>query len=135
MRNIDEWIIQIDGFYNKHSEAWAQYVKDEPSGDYCWSRYGGYSSEFGSIMQYGLGWLPNKDINPTAIYSSWMTNGMPQILSRDSEEDDLRAKLLSEFFIESGLDLIVTGHQPIGDSPLTIQVANEYSDKWKFIII
>jgi len=135
VRNIDEWIVKIDEFYNKHSEAWAQYVTDEPSGDYCWSRYGGYDSKVGAIMQYGLGFLPKNDINPTVIYSSWMTNGMPQILSRDSEEDVLRAKLLGEFFIESGLDLIVTGHQPIGDSPLTIQVANEYRDKCKFIII
>ena len=91
--------------------------------------------QIGALIQYDFGPGPNMSINPTVIYSTWITNGMPQILSSKSKGDLLRAKLLSEFFIESGLDLIVSGHQPIGDSPLTIRVANEYSDKPRFVII
>lgn len=134
VHNIDEWINRLNAWSKEHCESWAKYVTNNPDGSYCWSRHGGYEN-FGSLMQYGMGWLPNKDVNQTVIYNTWITDGMPQILCGKSELDCLRAELIGEFFSVSGLDLIVTGHQPIGDSPLTIQVQSKNNSKPKFIVV
>jgi len=132
--NIDDWICRLNAFSDRHYEKWAYYVTHNPDGKYCWSRFGGYSY-FGALIQYGMGWLPNKDVNQSVVYSTWITDGMPQMVCGNTELDRLHAKFLAEFFSVSGLDLIVSGHQPIGDSPLTIQVNSKYEEKPKFIVI
>lgn len=132
--NISQWIDRLNNFSKHYNQAWADYVTENPNGTYCWSKNGGYHG-FGGLIQYGMGWLPNQNVNQTVIYSTWMTDGMPQMLCGKSEVDLLHAKLLGEFFSGNDLDLIVTGHQPIGDSPLTIQVASEHNHRPKFIIV
>lgn len=134
VHNVDEWIDRLNKFSKKHVEAWGQYVTDNPNGDYCWSRYGGYD-DFGGLIQLGMGWLPNKEVNHSIVYSTWITDGMPQIVCGKSELDCLHAELMGEFCSASGLDLIVTGHQPIGDSPLTIQVQSKDNRRPKYIIV
>jgi len=135
VHNVDEWIDRLNKFSKENCEAWVKYVTANPNGDYCWSRFGGYDGNFGSMVQLSMGWLPNKDVNHSVVYSTWITDGMPQMVCGKTELDRLHAELLGDFFNASGLDLIVTGHQPIGDSPLTIQVESKDSMKPKFIIV
>ena len=132
--DIDGWINSLNEFSNRNYDRWAHYVTNNPDGKYCWSRHGGYSN-FGALIQFGMGWLPNKEINQSVIYSTWIRDGMPQMVCGKTELDALHAKLIAEFFAINGLDLIVSGHQPIGDSPLTIQVESRGKEKPKFVII
>jgi len=135
VHNVDEWIDRLNKFSKANCEEWEKYVTANPNGDYCWSRFGGYDGKFGSMIQLAMGWLPNKNVNQSVVYSTWITDGMPQMVCGKTELDCLHAELLGDFFNASGLDLIVTGHQPIGDSPLTIQVESKDSMKRKFIIV
>ena len=84
-----------------------------------WSTSGGYQKgdnesdlavEFGSLCQYGMGWLPDRSRNPTCVYNSWMQDGMPRYLK--AEENASYKAIIDDFFDISGLDVIVTGHQP-----------------------
>jgi hypothetical protein len=42
-----------------------------------WARVGGYRnpSAAGRLLQYGMGWLPDKSVNPTLIYDNFLSDG------------------------------------------------------------
>jgi len=132
IQNAVDWIDTLNLFAKQQSETWAQFVEN-PDEEYCWSTIGGYL-KFGSLMQYGMGSLPNKEKNPTIVYNTWMTNGMPRIICGKDELDKVYASMVGDFFQINDLDLIVTGHQPIGDIPFTIQLQCKYAGKPKYII-
>lgn len=113
-----------------------------------WSTLGGYHDRlsncpgpdfYGALAQYGMGSLPgpSKEKNPSIIYSSWMDGGMPRYMS-GKEENDLSAayqQMMSEFFTMSSIDVILTGHQPVGDVPYMIQLPKkDCKETSKFIV-
>ena len=85
---------------------------------------------FGSLMQYGMGWIPPPILqnpkpgvavkNPTVVYDSWLEDGMPRRFYKNNDVDEKEAeennsiyrKMVNDFFTRSHLDVIVTGHQP-----------------------
>ena len=119
-----------------------------PSPNGCnslWATIGGYDHPHPSsrLMQYGMGWMPDKSINPTVIYANYLNNGKPIPLPWDvamkmsvfsstssssaSSNNSSSSNTGSESELGSGISSIVlantviTGHQPHGDAPLLIQ--------------
>lgn len=147
-KSVNEWVHEINSFSKQQNEAWTRNVtlsEEHPHGregrllnsskpyNVFWSTVGGYSTlnqnsdlatEFGSLCQYGMGWLPDKSRNPTVVYNGWMVDGKPKYYN--SEDKYLRAYrgIVEDFFQMAGLDVIVSGHQPVGDMPFPIQISN-----------
>ena len=127
--STSEWANGLNAFAKRQDDAWKRNITfSETSTSLAernnakkefWSTGGGYQKgdnesdlavEFGSLCQYGMGWLPDRSKNPTVVYNSWMQDGMPRYL-RDEENASYKA-IIDDFFEISGLDVIVTGHQP-----------------------
>ncbi len=119
--STDEWINNLNTFANRQYDAWKQDIssleKSVPihGGDEhreYWCTAGGYQINFGSLCQYGMGWLPDKDQNPTVVYNSWLMDGLPRKFYDLSNDDVYYRRLVKDFFKRSGLHVIITGHQP-----------------------
>jgi hypothetical protein len=150
--NLDDWIDTLNAFAKDQVNSWIQNITaiesvelEEESeekitkqkaymSEHRWVTVGGYlntskgSREFGSLCAYGMGWKPDRTKNPTCVYNSWITDGMPQRFYGNGEQDIAYQKLVNIFFQESGLDTIVCGHQPVGDHPFLIRLG-EGQDK------
>ncbi|KAL7514731.1 hypothetical protein ACHAXN_012051 [Cyclotella atomus] len=122
---LEDWIQTINHFAADQVTAWQEYglrVKqtDDMQQNGVWATKGGYSNNalegksFGNLLQYGMNTLPDKTKNPSVVYSSWMRDGMPR--------DDIAHPFWSEFLTLHGLQVIASGHQPVGDMPWPIQI-------------
>jgi hypothetical protein len=128
--STDEWVNILNAFAKSQFDAWKNSVtlaeegvfgnSDGKHGEY-WSSVGGYQTndnstelgiQFGSLCQYGMGWLPDKQQNPTVVYNSWLKDGLPRNLYEKNHDALSYQRLVKDFFNTSGLDVIVTGHQP-----------------------
>ena len=130
--NIDEWVQELNLFgrtcVQNYQESHDNTVPRE-----IWSEKGGYHDEpyYGSLIQYGMGWLPGKKRNPTVVYASWSNDGMPR---RFFEANNFFALATREFFKLSGIALICSGHQPQGDMPNCIRVDLEDQKRSAWIL-
>lgn len=132
--SANEWLKALEAFARTHVSGWKRHVEQLETGrqtecDGVWSTKGGYDYStsgqgFEALMQYGMGWTPDGNRNPTIVYSSWLNDGLPYRFLPDpsTPEDSLFAKLTSEFFDTLGIELIVSGHQPHGDMPTRIEL-------------
>jgi hypothetical protein len=143
---VNEWVNELNLFARQQNEAWTRNVTlseehghDDEKSMNCkpynvfWSTVGGYntlnqnsdvSMEFGSLCQYGMGWLPDKSRNPTVVYNGWMVDGKPKYYNVDDEYLRAYRGIVEDFFNMAGLDVIASGHQPVGDIPFPIQISN-----------
>lgn len=138
---IDDWIELINDFARKQIQAWTTFVSNQSKINRTrelndesfettsvWSTQGGYhDAENGeALIQYGMSATPNRKPNPTLVYSSWSSFGMPKTISPpispSFDKPHIFMKLVQDFFAISKVDLIVTGHQPNGDLPLPMQI-------------
>ena len=133
-----EWTHALNEFVKRQMEAWKYNVTCAEEGtlgnERLWASVGGYqdqgskdgdededkaqdlSIEFGSLCQYGMGWLPDKTYNPTVVYNSWLSNGQPTYYNNKEEDNGAHSRayqrLVKKFFDMSEINVIVTGHQP-----------------------
>ena len=133
-----EWTHVLNEFVKRQMEAWKYNVTCAEEGtlgnERLWASVGGYQDqgskdgdgdedktqdlriEFGSLCQYGMGWLPDKTCNPTVVYNSWLSNGQPTYYNNKEEDNGAHSRayqrLVKKFFDMSGINVIVTGHQP-----------------------
>ncbi|CAB9524065.1 expressed unknown protein [Seminavis robusta] len=128
---IHDWVDALNQFARESIDAWQQEADNDPPEEKgsVWATNGGYSKEFPAykLTQYGMGWTPDGKRNPTVVYSSWAVDGMPLrfVPGDDNKEDSLFARLVREFFRQSNIKLILSGHQPQGDMPLPIRIFEE----------
>eukprot|EP00977_Amphora_coffeiformis_P000801 scaffold175_cov177-Amphora_coffeaeformis.AAC.3 len=126
VESVTDWIDSLNDFAQQEIAEW---TRNPPSG--IWSRVGGYhnlpSDDMRSgarLIQYGMGGLPDRTKNPTIVYASWGTDGMPRRFFPPALRSDQRfAEATKAFFQASGIRLICSGHQPQGDMPNAIRVA------------
>eukprot|EP00604_Paraphysomonas_vestita_P003498 CAMPEP_0174820572 /NCGR_PEP_ID=MMETSP1107-20130205/4492_1 /TAXON_ID=36770 /ORGANISM="Paraphysomonas vestita, Strain GFlagA" /LENGTH=501 /DNA_ID=CAMNT_0016036179 /DNA_START=610 /DNA_END=2112 /DNA_ORIENTATION=- len=86
--------------------------KERFYGSEIWSRIGGYShpAAGGRLLQYGMGWLPDKSVNPTLIYDNYLLDGAPSPPSSN----------VTQYLQQAGIKKVITGHQPHGDAPVVM---------------
>ncbi len=81
---------------------------------------------YSDLVQYGMGMIPGGKKNPTVVYNSFTPEGMPTYFLPSEAGDDSHpsdvAICTREFFEQSPLQLILTGHKPQGDMPSPIKV-------------
>jgi hypothetical protein len=130
---IDDWLDALNGFCHTKVQQWNEciaQVEDEQTTttqeeNAIWTVEGGYhyGPSYSGLMQYGMGMVmaPERKSNPTCVYSSWMTNGMPHRFYPNADEQRF-AQATKEFFEKAQLRLIVAGHQPQGDMPSPIRI-------------
>lgn len=129
--NIDSRSVQLPSTAcNSHTSEHADY--QENSEAHFWASVGGYGHPHPSsrLMQYGMGWMPDKSVNPTVIYANYLNNGKPVSLSCETSRKlawICGAEALNMGVNEKGevlgsvVNTVITGHQPHGDAPLIIQ--------------
>jgi hypothetical protein len=124
--SIENWLIALNDFSGSCIESW-MYFHNAFKENLHWSTRGGYSSldlhAYSNLLQLGMGWLPNSQRNPTVVYQSWSTDGMPRrFFPTANAKDQKFVELTRDFFRRTSLRLILSGHQPQGDMPNTIRI-------------
>ena len=146
VQSVDSWVECLNSFAHEQVILWRKNIQHFDGSSGVWSTIGGYNTAFdyGNLLQFGMGWLPNRKKNPTIVYSSWLNDGMPQQFyrlaggsnkanndaegSRGSTIDTSCVREVSKFFGLGGLQLIISGHQPHGDHPTPINISNGGGD-------
>ena len=143
-KTLTEWINALDEFGEAQVEAWKAYgrgydVDKEGSSCYSsdddieeevWCTKGGYFNSsskagrmFGALLQYGMGTLPTRSSTQSCIYNSWMRNGMPRDDIFGSNNESRKEKLCN-ILEKEGIQIILSGHQPVGDAPWPILISS-----------
>mmetsp|Transcript_6415 Transcript_6415/g.16298 ORF Transcript_6415/g.16298 Transcript_6415/m.16298 type:complete len:731 (+) Transcript_6415:136-2328(+) len=129
--SIEEWIDRLNQFCHDNLDQWQDYVgklereEIEPLDpkDAIWAYRAGYNNgpPGSSLIQYGMGRLPNGEKNPGVIYNSFTPEGWPASFAEQSQLADCTR----EFFERSCVQLILTGHKPQGDAPSPIRIDDQ----------
>lgn len=123
--SLADWIDLLNKFADEQIAAWREYGRAIQSNatmqnNGVWATTGGYTNStvegkaFGKLLQYGMNTLPDRTKNPSVVYSSWMDDGMPR--------KDMLDPHWIDYLKSHGLQVIATGHQPVGDMPWPIQI-------------
>ena len=109
----------VRGCCGRLDDATAGSSSSNVEGSY-WATGGGYThpQPGSALLQYGMGWLPDKELNRSVVYANYLINGRPAELHSDFC-DTLRG--LTRSHTVDGARLMLTGHQPHGDCPLLFQ--------------
>lgn len=147
-KTLTEWINALDVFASQQIDGWKAYGRgydvEDKVGSSCyssdgdieeevWCTKGGYLNSsskagrmFGALLQYGMGTLPNRSSTQSCVYNSWMRKGMPR--------DDIfgaRKKKLCNVLVKEGIQICLSGHQPVGDAPWPILISSPNYDEKK----
>ena len=84
---------------------------------WLWEETGGYNHpQPGSgLIQYGMGMLANRAINPSVIYSTYLNNGKAVKISNK----------VIDWLASSGIRRLIVGHQPNGDAPWILKCKSD----------
>jgi len=147
--SLTNWINALNDFASNQVKAWKKYHEyrlensSSVSSRGVWATEGGYSNNtpggklFGALLQYGMGTLPNRSKTQSCVYNSWMRDGLPRDDMFGSDDDDssiMRQQLLSELFTREGIQIILTGHQPVGDAPWPIRISKKGEEEKLWIV-
>ena len=132
-KSLNEWVEEINKFastelnsFIKNTDDYVKNVEEEmnsipPSNNEIegvaelpyranWAAVGGFlhPQPGSSLLQYGMGWLPDKTQNPSVIYATYGTD------SKDANHPSIK---VAEWLKESNVRTVFVGHQPRGDCP------------------
>lgn len=140
--SLSNWIAVLNEFASSQVKGWKEYHDYlnenaspqiiEPNGT-----EGGYFNNtksgklFGALIQYGMGTLPDRTKTQSCVYNSWMEDGLPR---EDLFGSSDSLKRMSDFFKREGIQIILTGHQPVGDAPWPIQISTDDEGKRLWIL-
>ena len=129
---INAWIDSLNKFAKQALHFWQRTHSTESGSrdkNFIWALRGGYPADMPAcqLMQYGMGWTADGKRNPTVVYSSFSVDGVPkrfypEEMEKKSEEDHAFVECVKDFFMQSGIKLILAGHQPQGDMPFPIRI-------------
>jgi hypothetical protein len=127
---VSTWIEAINTFKQFEIEDYEQRIHEYlTSGciqrvEDCWDMLGGYNHpQPGSrLIQSGMGSLPDNSMNPTVIYTSYM--------SKEGSPIPPDQRVVTWLQLASIHKLIV-GHQPMGDAPIIMQHQQTYTSSDK----
>ena len=117
-QDLKQWISALNEFKTNEMEDYIRNIEDyisrmEPLPSSSWSHVGGFShAQPGSrLVHYGMGWNPDRSVNPSIIYSNFLG---------DKGQYHQLPDAVSEYCKASGIRRVIVGHQPVGDCPLPI---------------
>ena len=96
-----------------------------------WAAIGGYDHpQPGSrLMQYAMGWMPDKSVNPSVIYAEGLTKATSGYNPNATDSSGAPHKALPEpslevarYLKEALVNKVIVGHQPRGDAPLILDL-------------
>ena len=96
-----------------------------------WAAIGGYDHpQPGSrLMQYAMGWMPDKSVNPSVIYAEGLTKATSGYNPNATDSSGALHKALPEpslevarYLKEAQVNKVIVGHQPRGDAPLILDL-------------
>lgn len=132
--SLNEWIdeinkfssIEMNSFFN-NTDDYIEKVEEEMKVSYDddndlpyranWAASGGYlhPQPGSSLLQYGMGWLPDKSQNPSCIYATYGTD------SKDANHPSIK---VADWLKQSNIRTVFVGHQPRGDCPYILDNNN-----------
>ena len=130
INNPLEWLQKADRFVSSEVAHFAETIEsylaemdtldisnETAAAARCWDNDGGipykHSQPGSRLLLCGMGVLPDKSVNPSVIYNSYLVNGKYVPTSQR----------VCEWLASANLKNVVVGHQPNGDAPL---FANNY---------
>jgi len=129
VRTIDDWLNALTDFSKRNIASWSE---NPLQGDLPFSEVGGFDDprtpSYSELLQYGMGWTPDRKRIPTVIYNGWNIDGMPRNFYPDSNSGFMKAT--SRFLLDTGISILCTGHQPQGDIPNAIAVPLSSRTAW-----
>lgn len=141
--SLTNWIDHLNNFASSQVKGWKEYQQYciqnplQVSSDDIWASEGGYYNKtqsgkmFGALIQYGMGTLPDHSKTLSCVYNSWMDDGLPR---DDMFGSDASLKQIADFMVREGVQLILGGHQPVGDAPWPIQVSRDEEGANLFVV-
>ena len=139
IHSLDDWICALNGFASSQVNAWNEFARrpqnaslDSSDDAGVWATIGGYfnntlaGKKFGALMQYGMGRLSDNATTQSCVYSSWMYDGLPR---GDIFGCDDSMTTFSSLLKREGVQIILTGHRPVGDAPWPIKVPHNIDGK------
>jgi len=115
--SLSEWVSVLNKWAHQQVTAWASVASwDEDAALTTWAIRGqggyGHSQPGSGLLQYGMGWTPQGEVNPTVVYRNWV---------KDSGEPHGPTKIAAQKLRAAGITQVVCGHKPVGDVPMVIQ--------------
>lgn len=108
VQEVVRWCDSINAFARREVDAFISHSAGYTKG--CiWEEGGGYEHpQPGSrLLQYGMGWLPDRRPNRSVIYSSYLTLGKLRPMGSSA----------AQWLAAGGVRRLLVGHQPHGDAP------------------
>lgn len=123
--SVNDWILELEKFRSAEMDDFYK-NSDKITWKEPWAVKGGYdhSSPASRLMQYGMGWMADKSVNPTIIYTNFLDKHSHPRLPHGWVIQKLN---------EAGINKIITGHQPHGDLPLPLQSHDRALDMQIFV--
>ena len=99
-----------------------------------WAAVGGYDHpQPGSrLMQYAMGWMPDKSVNPSVIYAEGLTKATSGYNANAANHDSSMGQAtkplpepsleVARYLKEGQVNKVIVGHQPRGDAPLILDL-------------
>ena len=99
-----------------------------------WAAIGGYDHpQPGSrLMQYAMGWMPDKSVNPSVIYAEGLTKATSGYNANAANHDSSMGQAtkplpepsleVARYLKEGQVNKVIVGHQPRGDAPLILDL-------------
>lgn len=129
VETVFDWIHALNDFAVSSVREW----REEPTTGVLYPTIGGYQNSslpnYFRLLQYGMGWDPQRVRNPAVVYNSWTIDGMPRRFFPNTDKPYFK-QATQDFFQRSGISLICCGHQPQGDMPNTIRIELEGRNGW-----
>lgn len=125
VKTVDDWINALDAFVKKEVKRFREHGKSS-----AWIENGGYDGLYGGLIQYGMGFLPDRTPNPTLVYNRWGSRSFAHDEDPRKFWDDEQTEATKEFFRKTGIKVICCGHQPNGEMPNTIRVDVDGEPHW-----
>jgi hypothetical protein len=138
VETISDWMEYLNRFAHQHVTLWKDHAstinidQQNPKDTGYWAEHGGYRTDphdphfYGNLLQYGMGWTPNRIPNPTVVYNRWggVQHGTDGTEIRQFLRDSVISET-SEFFERTNSRILCCGHQPMGQAPNHIRIPSK----------
>jgi hypothetical protein len=145
--NARTWIHRLNEFCSLQVKLFCQAIDDPNSfsniSGNSWAMEGGYGTKFGGgdLMQYGMGWKPDRSRNNTVVYRDWIAkDSNPSYTGNPPKEKHPSLPLIPDSYVvqylnQANINRVICGHKPHGDASLVIKSKDEKMNNNELTVI